>query len=361
MNNNNASANVMLVGFSDRQQALFSQLFQQTDYQAFTLVSEAPVDVAIVDLDAANSEQKWRAFREQFELTPAITVSLRPQAEKGPYWLAKPINTHALKSLLVSLNPHSSAQIEQPITNAVSATAGKVADAINSGKNPLLSGRCPTGDTSSRKQGNSEPYQVEDYLEGKFKLAVQHAQQRNTAFKLTGHLHGEALPGDLFIAPQGNQVQTNLKPHLIRALSLINLRSKGAALEFVPFTNAIPPTDIKMHSQSFLWQLSLWTSRGRLQQQIPTQKALTLTQWPDFNLLSEFPHALKLAACLMRNGCIPEQVAERQQVPLHYVYSFLSAANSLGLLAPYQNTPIHSSNTAGRGLLQRMLRHLRTE
>src|SRR5699024_11826021 len=107
MSNNHTAAKVMLVGFSERQQALFAQLFKQSDYQGFTLVDTAPVDVAIVDLDASNSEHQWQEFRHNFQTTPAITVSLTPQSHKGPYWLSKPINPHALKSLLISLNPRN--------------------------------------------------------------------------------------------------------------------------------------------------------------------------------------------------------------------------------------------------------------
>src|SRR5699024_12065435 len=71
-------------------------------FQAFTLVDQAPIDMAIVDLDAPQAEESWKAFRQSFPQAPAITVSLTPKEQKGPYWLAKPVNPHALRSLLSS-------------------------------------------------------------------------------------------------------------------------------------------------------------------------------------------------------------------------------------------------------------------
>jgi len=360
MSNNHTAAKVMLVGFSERQQALFAQLFKQSDYQGFTLVDTAPVDVAIVDLDASNSEHQWQEFRHNFQTTPAITVSLTPQSHKGPYWLSKPINPHALKSLLISLNPRNtsadSLSKAQPSTHI--ASFAYAADAIrHKGKLDHVR-RCSNSDLSFHPKAAVETYQVDDYLEGKLKYVITKANK--TPLRLRGYLHGEPLPGELFILPESHRIATNIKPHLLRALSLINLNHEKASLEFVPFTQPVPPLETTMHWHTFLWQLSLWTSRGRLQHSILPTQAITLTQWPNFTLLSEFPYALKLAACLARNGCIPESMSNKQEVPLPYVYSFLSATHSLGLLKKHTETDTQPMPAAARGLFQRMLKRLTT-
>lgn len=363
MSNNHTAAKVMLVGFSERQQALFAQLFKQSDYQEFTLVDTAPVDVAIVDLDASHSERRWKEFRKSFQHTPAITVSLTPRSHKGPYWLSKPINPHALKSLLVSLNPNGTTErssLKTP-TKASQTAFSHTADTLRDGINLSRLGRCPHSDLSFHKANTADTYQVEDYLEGRLKRAIANTNNSNTPLRLQGHLHGEPLPGELFILPECQSIVTNIKPHLLRALSLINLNKEKAKLEFSPCAIHAPPLETKTHWHAFLWQLSLWTSRGRLQQTIAPKQTFILTQWPNFTVLSEFPYALKLAACLTRNSYTPATIAEQHNTPLPYVYSFFSAANSLGLLQQHTKTARPAPQTAVRGLLQRMLKRLTTD
>jgi len=360
MRNHHTAAKVMLVGFPHRQQTLFAQLFKQPNFQAFTLVDQAPIDVAIVDLDAPQAEENWKVFRRNFPQTPAITVSLTPKEQKGPYWLAKPVNLHALKSLLASLNPHGTTQ--QPSSSTLIDTKrSHISAMLKNGAEPTQQKYSSTNELSFHLTTANSSYQVNDYLEGKLKNAILKTKKRHTAQKLIGHLQGAPLPGDLYILPDCHSIVTDIKPRFLRALSLINLSQEKAVFEFAPFNHPVPPLETKVHWQTFLWQLSLWTSRGRLQQQITPKQAFTLTQWPNFNLLNEFPHALKLAACLARNSCMPKNIAEKQNVPLPYVYSFLSAANSLGLLKQQAETISQPPQNTVRELLQRMLKRLTAE
>lgn len=361
--NNNTSATIMLIGFSDRQHALFSQLFKQPDYQGFELVEFGHVDIAILDLDAANSDQHWAEFRKTYRETPVINVSLNPQ--QHPHWLAKPINTEALKALLMELSAKSEHAISatSTTTNHHRQTA-HTADALKDNSNLLITSRCSASDLSFHEKAGKESYKIEEYFEGKFKQAVISCTQSKTPLQLIGHLHGEKLPGYLYLIPGRNVVITNLKNHLLRALSMVNLSTKHSRLEFAPFTEAVPDADTLMHWNTLLWQISLWTSRGRLQHDILSQQPLHLSQWPNFTQLSEFPHALRLAACLSQHSCIPSEIAQKLNIPLPYVYSFLSAANSLNLLVQQEQQRSHPHKppkTAVRNMLQRMLRRLTTE
>lgn len=365
-NDTNASAKIMLVGFSDRQRELFSQLFKRSEYEGFALVGTGHVDIAIIDLDAANSDQYLAEFRSSHSETPVISVSLKPQPQESSYWLAKPINAQALKNLLIKLSTQS--YHSNPGVNTVKAIpsipTAQTADFLRGNNNLLITKRCPASDLSFHEKAETEQYKTEDYLEGKLKRAAKYLATNGTPLQLTGHLHGEMLPGSLYLLPNQNLAITDLKSHILRALSIVNLNSQGSHLEFVPFTDTIPLLSTTTPWETLLWQISLWTSRGRLQHNISPQQPLQLKQWPNFTQLSEFPHALKLAACLTQNALTPNEIAAKLSIPLPYVFTFLSATNSLGLLTQQNTHQIAQKKhpkTAVRNMLQRMLKRLTME
>ncbi|SJM90045.1 hypothetical protein CRENPOLYSF2_1440001 [Crenothrix polyspora] len=140
----------------------------------------------------------------------------------------------------------------------------------------------------------------------------------------------------LIILPQSNQIWWDADDKLLKAVSDIEINSKTVTV--IP----LDPNDLdestvapekKQDMDAFLWKLSLWSSRGRYPQTIDIDSPILLKRWPNFTRHIITPHALRIAALLIKEG--PDTmigVANTLSIELRYVSVFVSAASSLGLI-----------------------------
>jgi len=116
---------------------------------------------------------------------------------------------------------------------------------------------------------------------------------------------------------------------------------------------------------AFLWQIALWTSRGRIRDDVDLKKPVFLTHWPNFTRLTVTPHALRIAALWVRQPYGLFETAKILQIPQRYVFAFYCAAQAIGLAGQGQRqsdtliespTPVEPRH---KGLLGRILSRLR--
>jgi hypothetical protein len=140
----------------------------------------------------------------------------------------------------------------------------------------------------------------------------------------------------LIILPESNQIWWDADDKLLKAVSDIEINSKTVTV--IP----LDPNDLdestvapekKQDMDAFLWKLSLWSSRGRYPKTIDIDSPILLKRWPNFTRHIITPHALRIAALLIKEG--PDTmigVANTLSIELRYVSVFVSAASSLGLI-----------------------------
>ena len=88
---------------------------------------------------------------------------------------------------------------------------------------------------------------------------------------------------------------------------------------------------VKNTLDSFLWQVSLWTARGRLPKGTDLNKDVILLHWPNFTRLVVTPYALKISALWMSQPHSLLETAQILEIPQRYVFAFYSAANAIKL------------------------------
>ena len=116
---------------------------------------------------------------------------------------------------------------------------------------------------------------------------------------------------------------------------------------------------------AFVWQIALWTSRGRVPDTVDLRQPVFLRHWPNFTRLAITPHALRITALWVDRPTTLIRTAEILGIPQRYVFAFYTAALATGLAGqgrrqsdalletPKPKEPRH------KGLLSRILTRLR--
>ncbi len=85
---------------------------------------------------------------------------------------------------------------------------------------------------------------------------------------------------------------------------------------------------------AFLWNLALWTYRGRIPAGTDLDQRVYLRYWPNLTRLMKVPNAMRVAALWSEKSLTLPFTAEALGVPQRHVFAFYSAAFRLGLAGP---------------------------
>jgi len=83
--------------------------------------------------------------------------------------------------------------------------------------------------------------------------------------------------------------------------------------------------------ESFMWLISLWTSRGRIPISTKLNQPVYLLQWPNLTRLASTPYSIRIAALLYDQPYPLIEAAKQLGIEQRYVFSFYSACKSIGL------------------------------
>ena len=83
--------------------------------------------------------------------------------------------------------------------------------------------------------------------------------------------------------------------------------------------------------ESFMWLITLWTSRGRLPRGTSLSSPVFLMQWPNLTRLDSIPHAVRIAALLYKQPHALPDIAQQLGIEQRYVFAFYSACKAIGL------------------------------
>lgn len=84
--------------------------------------------------------------------------------------------------------------------------------------------------------------------------------------------------------------------------------------------------------QSCIWQLSIWTARGRLIEPITPDTVIRLKAWPNMTRLAYLPEAMRLSAFLVRTPVALNTLYKLLPVSLEDVLNYIAATYSIGAL-----------------------------
>jgi hypothetical protein len=146
------------------------------------------------------------------------------------------------------------------------------------------------------------------------------------------------LPGPFVVHRAG--VDTSVRASVLRSLCLIALREDVVRIRELPDT-APAPAGAMQPLAPLLWQVALWSARGRLSRDIALDVPVRMRHWPVFTRWAETPNAMRIAALLVAAPRTPLDVARALEIPQRHVFPVLSAARAVGLL---EILPGHASS-----------------
>lgn len=347
----------------------------------FAIVSSKLAQVLIVDADRIIGRETLQGLSAEHPGIPLVVLSSSEIETDNGLVLKKPVSIQGVLEAVRSIRARAAVATGPAPTQPIESAAGKVVD----GGQPTPAARAPEQARKARISrevdccGDAEDLFVEgrrDKLDrarthfddnagllGAFRTAVDHGRIQGKAVTLTGL--SDALYVDAGAADQPVRVITRLDDG-----ALIAACAPGAVKALQFYTIAAVPQSSRdwrrIGLESMLWNLSVWSSQGRLPEAIDAHARVKLTRWSNFTRCAVTPHALRIAALWVTRFLTPIEVANALSVPQRYVFAVCAAADIAGLLERQPSSPADGADTPApvalpaapaptRGLFRRIL------
>lgn len=318
---------VAIYNLPERIGAQLEVLFRSPGWERFSLLTAGKPHVAVVDLDAGDADRVWREYRRRFPDTPSVILSTRPQEREGALWIGKPVSPAALKTAITrarkgpppSPAPAASHAVASHPREDVSTRAA--ASALDAEVEDRCCGDAADIDPRDPQDVARATYCMAGCFQGMVRQCVAHVLKDGRSRAIDG------LPGPFVVHRDG--IETAIRDNVLRSLCLVPLRDDVVRVRELA---AAPAPATLQPLAPTLWQIALWSARGRLSRDIPLDVPLRIRHWPVFTRWTETPNAMRITALLVGAPRTPLDAARALGVPHRHVFPLLSAAQAVGLL-----------------------------
>ncbi len=187
-----------------------------------------------------------------------------------------------------------------------------------------------------RKKNELEPEQYfnpSGYILGRIWEVLEFVQKNPSPVIIGGMF--EAI-----YVPSSQTVFINIAYSKLRSLSLIS----DALNEFTMSPVNIHSKDLRakidtMNSvpmEQLLWDLALWTSRGRIPDGTSPDAPVKLVAWPNLTQLTPTPYATQIIATWQNYSLSLNQTVKKFKIPERYVFTLYTALYSIKLISQQQ-------------------------
>jgi hypothetical protein len=347
----------------------------------FAIVSSKLAQVLIVDADRIIGRETLQGLSAQHPGIPLVVLSSSEIETDNGLVLKKPVSIQGVLEAVRSIRARAAVATDPAPTRPIDSAPEKIED----GGQPTPAARAPEQARKPRISreddccGDADDILVEDRrdkldrarthfddrsgLLGAFRTGVDHGRIHGKAVTVTGL--SDALYVDAGAADQPARAISRLDDGALRAACA---SGAGTALQFYTIA-AVPQSSRdwrRIGLESMLWNLSVWSSQGRLPDAIDANARVRLTRWPNFTRCAVTPHALRIAALWVTRFLTPLEVASVLGVPQRYVFAVCTAAEITGLLERPASSPADGADTPApsalpaapaptRGLFRRIL------
>lgn len=318
---------IMLQETGEQQNAIFRMAFKMhntTNYRIITPNSGESPDMIIVDTDTNRGLDTWRKLKSLNPNIPVVMFSSREPLEAAPY-LAKPIKFDTLFPILRGLSqgahifngaeninvPNNKHHLMQPQKNNPSSKSDLEKKAIGVGNSIKEKPRRVTIHSFNPKRG----------ILGALKNASE------------GHQDVVILHNNkpiLIVFPSTQRVLLAVNATELEKLSKddhLSVISRPIA------DNPLWKEKAKVTIMSCLWQVAIWTAKGRLIYPMTPQTVFTLKCWPNLTRLAPVPESMRLSAFLTKTSVNLHVLYKVMLIDMPDILNYLSATFITGFLA----------------------------
>ena len=422
---------VALYGMDERSRKTMVMYLRGPCKGKAVVVSESQADIDIVDIDFVHSQKILAERQSKTPDRPVIVLSLdEALVVEGCTTVKKPIEVEKLLKALVaaeqslkkkekkasffsrftaagvadekkvSSKPEKKAEkIKKPVSEPQASNVGKKqkkkkevpqVDKKQSTKRPIDTderkkvskhrtakdltesgfatyiGHVESVDFTDREQVLKASYHSKEFFLGYVQSALKVARAKARILQLNSGWK------PLIIFPMSNEIWLDVSDKQLRAFAGIAIKkSSDKKVTLSAVDKQSTQFSEKMENfydmDAFMWKLAIWTSKGRYPDSLNINKPVYLKRWPNFTRLVITPHALRISALLIGEPRTLMNVIDVLKIKPQYVFIFISAAHTLGLVGQTKHavdveTPFAKAKPSkAKGLLGRILGRLRTK
>ena len=367
------------------------ELYLQSHCQGLAEVVDASeADIDLLDADFATAGEILETRRQQTPDRPIVLLSLQTLKIADTYFVPKPVNAEQLINVFEQIRsasraklpvvapatdttaplsptpkPESLSHTVQPAISARPTEKKRALFAANEGGYTAFLGTVSGIDFNDPEQLRNADFDPRNYLLGYIQSAYRIARHEKQAVQLN------SVWKSVFIFPDSQQIWLDADDKQLRAFSGVeqNKISAGSVARVTLDAEAAragKDPDKFQDMEAFLWKLTVWTSKGRFPVGLDLEHPVYLKHWPNFTRLLLTPEALRIAALLVRGPRSPLSIIEVLNVSPHYVFAFISACMSIGILGKSERRIDETllteppKHTKKQGVLAKILHKLRS-
>jgi len=395
---------IALYGMDDRAYKTMCMYLKGPCKGIAVVVDEHEAEIDLLDADHIKARELLDQLQARKPNRPLIILSLEEILLDGTIYVKKPVETAdvlaALKLAKVSLSTDklkkakviAKPETEQKIESSSPPIPKRKKESVTEEKAPVTKNI-----DKEEKRKVSKHRTAMDLTEGGFSAYIgnvdginfsDHEQALKASYNPKGYFLGYVQSAlkvckakgrilqlnsgwkPLIVFPHSQEIWLDVEDKQLRAFAGVAISKNGAkAMSLTPIDQSKFDIKEKMEgffdSDHFLWKLAIWTSKGRFPDTIDINKPVYLMQWPNFTRLVVTPHAMRIAALLIRGPRTAMSIANALNIKPQYVFVFLSAANVLGIVGQARRqvdeliAPPEVKPTKSKGLLSRILGRLR--
>lgn len=337
------------------------------------VVDDTQADIDMIDADYPSAKDLLEARKVATPDRPIILLSLQSLQIDNTFFIKKPVNVAQIMDVLAKIKAAtaprkvaaeavktakiSPAPIE-PITRTTEDNAHKMAIDVYAKKSPGVKhvdsqeqqktakhqsamqlneggftaflGTVSNIDFDDNAQLLTACYDPRQSFLGYVQSALKTAKLQSRTLQLN------SIWKPLLIFPASEEIWLDADDKQLRAFAGMTLGKdaiSNMSLVALDSVNAAGRgMDKFQNMNTFIWKLSLWTSKGRFPIGLDIQRPVFLERWPNFTRLVITPDALRIAALLVHTSRTPLEVASILNVKPQYVFAFMSACHATGLL-----------------------------
>ncbi|MFN4238367.1 MAG: hypothetical protein ACK4FZ_14200 [Vogesella sp.] len=333
---------VLTAGMDERKLALFRMAFRLHTLYPYRLASDhgGTPQLAIIDVDSATGWQVWQQYRQQHPALPALIVTAYPSDDAPALQMVKPVRMEKLFPLLRQLLATPAAAADSaalPPASPQPAVTPEPAAALLAATPASQPAPGPVPPPAAVRPTRPPP--------GEAPPLARHGGQRRILqrFHTAGTIYGLLLdaarqkqPQRLYceqrllasVDPLAGQVQLYAPLSSLQQLAELD----GLRLACQLQTEPLPPPVLHMGLTTLLWQVALWSCRGRLLAGIDPDTPLRLRQWPNLTRLAPLDGALRIAGLWSRTPTSLRVAVSLLRMEPAVLCNFIAASHALGLL-----------------------------
>lgn len=304
---------VLAIGMDGRKQAVFRTAFrlhQAEQYQLMENTTQRP-DLILVDVDGSSGWHLAELCQKEYPAIPLLALTVLPG--NNPHAipvLQKPLRVETLFPKLREL-------IKQPTTVIPPTPPFSAPQPQSIPKTPPVFGI----------------QQIERFDPNAGLLGQVLTLYRQKQHVVIGDAHQP-----LFILLSELGVILLLQP--LQKIKEACLEANGPLPQQIlsPEQQFFPGPRVKV--QALLWQIALWSARGRLILNITPDTPLRLRHWPNLTRLAQIPDALRLSAFLARTPVSLRLTHRMLGIPLPHIIDFIAATYAIELLEDPAELPV---------------------